>query len=86
LRHLPAPAASADLPRPPQGTLFDRVRDSLHAGSQAVREFVDRYQPEFSSRPHHEAEGVTVEMGKTKASNVGKRGWPLNESAMTLEE
>jgi Icc-related predicted phosphoesterase len=63
---------------PPQGTALDRVRGGLHAGSQAVREFVDRYQPEYLFCGHiHEAEGVTIEMGKTKATNVGKRGYLL---------
>jgi Icc-related predicted phosphoesterase len=63
---------------PPLGTPLDRVRDGLHAGSQAVREFVDRYQPEYFFCGHiHEAEGVTIEMGKTKATNVGKRGYLL---------
>jgi Icc-related predicted phosphoesterase len=63
---------------PPQGTPLDRVHDGLHAGSQAVREFVDQYQPEYFFCGHiHEAEGVTIEMKKTKATNVGKRGYLL---------
>jgi Icc-related predicted phosphoesterase len=63
---------------PPQGTPLDRVRDGLHAGSQAVREFVDQHQPEYLFCGHiHEAEGVTIKMGKTKATNVGKRGYLL---------
>ena len=63
---------------PPKDTPLDRVHDGLHAGSQAVREFVDRYQPEYFFCGHiHEAEGVTIEMGKTKATNVGKRGYLL---------
>jgi Icc-related predicted phosphoesterase len=63
---------------PPRGTALDRVRDGLHAGSQAVRDFVDRHQPEYLFCGHiHEAEGVTVTMGKTQATNVGKRGYLL---------
>jgi Icc-related predicted phosphoesterase len=63
---------------PPKDTPLDRVRDGLHAGCQAVREFVDRHQPEYFFCGHiHEAEGVTIEMGKTKATNVGKRGYLL---------
>jgi Icc-related predicted phosphoesterase len=63
---------------PPQGTLLDRVRDGLHAGSQAVRDFVDHHQPEYLFCGHiHEAEGVTLAIGKTKATNVGKRGYLL---------
>ena len=57
---------------------IDRVRDGLHAGSKAVRDFVDRVQPEYFFCGHiHEAEGVTVPMGKTRAANVGKRGYLL---------
>ena len=63
---------------PPQGTPLDCIREGLHAGSQAVREFIDRHQPECFFCGHiHEAEGVTIEMGKTKATNVGKRGYLL---------
>ena len=63
---------------PPHGTELDRVRDGLHAGSKAVRDFVDRVQPEYLFCGHiHEAEGITVPMGKTRATNVGKRGYLL---------
>jgi Icc-related predicted phosphoesterase len=68
---------------PPYGTALDRVRDGLHAGSRSVRDFVDRYQPEYLFCGHiHETEGVQIEMGSTKAINVGKRGYllELNES------
>jgi len=63
---------------PPHGTALDRVREGLHGGSKSVREFVDRCQPEYLFCGHiHEAEGVTVDIGKTKATNVGKRGYLL---------
>jgi Icc-related predicted phosphoesterase len=63
---------------PPRGTALDRVRDGLHAGSQSVRDFVDRHQPEYLFCGHiHEAEGVAITMGETKAINVGKRGYLL---------
>lgn len=63
---------------PPHGTALDRVRDGLHAGSRSVREFVDRHQPEYLFCGHiHEAEGAQVEIGRTKAINVGKRGYLL---------
>ena len=59
---------------PPQGTSLDRVRPGLHAGSTAVREFIDRYQPVHFFCGHiHEAEGVSIEMGETRAHNVGKK-------------
>ena len=63
---------------PPHGTALDRVRDGLHAGSRSVREFVDRHQPEYLFCGHiHEAEGAQIEIGNTKAINVGKRGYLL---------
>ncbi len=63
---------------PPHGSALDRVRDGLHAGSRSVREFVDRYQPEYLFCGHiHEAEGTHAEIGRTKAINVGKRGYLL---------
>ena len=63
---------------PPLGTALDRVRDGLHAGSRSVRDFVDRHQPDYLFCGHiHEAEGVEIVLGKTKAVNVGKRGYLL---------
>jgi Icc-related predicted phosphoesterase len=63
---------------PPYGTALDRVREGLHAGSKSVRDFVDRHQPGYLFCGHiHEAEGVSVELGKTRAINVGKRGYLL---------
>ena len=63
---------------PPHGTALDRVHDGLHGGSRAVREFVDRHQPEYLFCGHiHEAEGVEIAIGKTKAINVGKKGYLL---------
>jgi Icc-related predicted phosphoesterase len=60
---------------PPYGTALDRIREGLHAGSRAVREFIDRHQPEYFFCGHiHEAEGVTIGMGRTRAKNVGKAG------------
>jgi Icc-related predicted phosphoesterase len=63
---------------PPLGTELDRIRDGLHAGSRAVREFIERVQPEYFFCGHiHEAEGAVVQMGATRAMNVGKRGYLL---------
>jgi uncharacterized protein len=60
---------------PPYGTTLDRIREGLHGGSRSVREFIDRHQPEYCFCGHiHEAEGVSAGIGKTKATNVGKRG------------
>lgn len=63
---------------PPLGTALDRIRDGLHAGSRSVRDFVDHHQPDYLFCGHiHEAEGVEIALGKTKAVNVGKRGYLL---------
>ena len=60
---------------PPYGTALDQARKGLHAGSRAVREFIEKYQPEHFFCGHiHEAEGVEIAMGKTRARNVGKAG------------
>lgn len=63
---------------PPFGTRLDRVKEGLHAGSQSVREFINRNQPEYFFCGHiHEAEGTEIRMGGTTAVNVGKRGYLL---------
>lgn len=60
---------------PPLDTPLDRIRGGLHGGSRAVREFIEKVQPEYFFCGHiHEAEGVTFQIGRTKAQNVGKRG------------
>ena len=60
---------------PPHDTSLDRIRLGLHAGSHAVREFIDRHQPEYFFCGHiHEAEGRETRIGKTFAKNVGKLG------------
>lgn len=63
---------------PPYGTALDQIRPSLHAGSHAVREFIERHQPVYFFCGHiHEAEGVEVRIGRTWAKNVGKAGYVL---------
>jgi Icc-related predicted phosphoesterase len=63
---------------PPLNTTLDRVRGGLHAGSRAVREFIEKYQPrDFLCGHIHEAEGVVEQIGATRAQNVGKRGYML---------
>jgi hypothetical protein len=71
---------------PPRGTALDRVREGVHAGSTAMLDFIQRHQPAYFFCGHiHEAEGVTVELGKTKATNVGKRGYLLELPAKSLK-
>lgn len=63
---------------PPFGTPLDRIRDGLHAGSTAVKAFIDKVQPRYFFCGHiHEAEGVQVQLGVTTAVNVGKKGYLL---------
>ena len=63
---------------PPYGSTLDRIREGLHAGSTAVRDFVAAEQPEFLFCGHiHEAAGVSEAIGKTTAMNVGKKGYLL---------
>ncbi len=60
---------------PPYGTTLDRVRDGLHAGSTAVRDFLLAEQPQYFFCGHiHEAAGVSERIGETAGMNVGKRG------------
>ena len=63
---------------PPLGTALDRIREGLHAGSSAVRGYIEAHQPAYFFCGHiHEAEGAVIQMGRTRAVNVGKRGWLL---------
>jgi Icc-related predicted phosphoesterase len=63
---------------PPHGTVLDQIRPGLHAGSHAVREFIEKHSPRYFFCGHiHEAEGVQVQIGQTWAMNVGKKGYLL---------
>jgi Icc-related predicted phosphoesterase len=63
---------------PPYGTALDQIRPGLYGGSTAVRDFINRVQPTHFFCGHiHEAEGVTIEMGRTRCQNVGKKGYLL---------
>jgi len=63
---------------PPLNTDLDRIKEGLHAGSRAVREFIDKVQPEHFFCGHiHEAEGRAIQIGATRAMNVGKKGYLL---------
>jgi Icc-related predicted phosphoesterase len=63
---------------PPLNTALDQVRQGIHAGSRAVREFIEKHQPAHFFCGHiHEAEGVAAEIGRTRAVNAGKRGFLL---------
>jgi len=63
---------------PPYGTALDQVHRGLHAGSTAVRDFIEQHRPAYFFCGHiHEAEGAVIQMGKTRAQNVGKKGYLL---------
>jgi len=63
---------------PPADTALDRIKEGLHGGSNAVRDFIEKYQPAYFFCGHiHEAEGVVIQMGATRAMNVGKKGFLL---------
>jgi Icc-related predicted phosphoesterase len=63
---------------PPRGTALDRIREGVHAGSTAVRQFIEQQQPAYFFCGHiHEAEGAEIEIGATRGRNVGKRGYLL---------
>jgi Icc-related predicted phosphoesterase len=63
---------------PPYGTALDQVKPGVHAGSTAVRDFIQRSRPAHFFCGHiHEAEGVSIEIGPTRAHNVGKKAYLL---------
>jgi uncharacterized protein len=63
---------------PPLNTPLDRIKEGLHGGSRAVREFIQRHQPTHFFCGHiHEAEGMVIQLGATRAMNVGKKGYLL---------
>lgn len=63
---------------PPYGTPLDQIRPGMHAGSRSVLEFLQKYQPAYFFCGHiHEAEGAVLQMGKSRAQNVGKQGYLL---------
>ena len=71
---LSAKVAAAD---PSSGTV-QAVRDGVHAGSTAVRDFIAAEQPEYLFCGHiHEAAGSSETFVKTTAVNVGKKGYLL---------
>jgi len=54
---------------------LDRVRDGVHIGSTAVREFLDQHPPAHFVCGHvHEAAGVVCDLGPTRAANRREAG------------
>ncbi len=57
--------------QPPYNTVSDEVRTGLHVGSQAVRSFIEKYQPIVCFTGHiHEGVGTDT-IGKTRLANPG---------------
>ena len=69
---------------PPKSTPLDCIRPGVHAGSESVRRFIEQHQPRYFFCGHvHEAEGVEVSLGATRAVNVGKKGFLLDLALVT---
>jgi Icc-related predicted phosphoesterase len=72
---------------PPYGTELDRIRPGLHAGSTAVRDFIERRRPRYFFCGHiHEAEGVSIDLNGVQARDHGKAGYLLELDAQTPSE
>jgi uncharacterized protein len=63
---------------PPYGTKLDEFAPGKHAGSPALREWVERAQPEYLFCGHiHETAGLADHLGSTLCINVGKHGYTI---------
>ena len=64
---------------PPKDTKLDRAGEGQHFGSTAVRDFIERAQPEYFCCGHiHEAAGQEDRIGRSRGWNTGKRGRMLD--------
>jgi hypothetical protein len=64
---------------PPKNTKLDRAGEGQHFGSTAVRDFIEKAQPQCFYCGHiHEAAGQEDVLGRTHGWNVGKRGRVLD--------
>jgi uncharacterized protein len=63
---------------PPYGTRLDEYAPGKHAGSTALRTWVEREQPAYLFCGHiHETAGLSDRVGATQCVNVGKEGFTL---------
>lgn len=63
---------------PPHGTRLDEVGRGRHAGSPALRQWVERARPAWLFCGHiHECAGREDTLGATRCVNVGKAGYLL---------
>lgn len=57
---------------PPARTAIDRIFSGAHVGSEAIRKFIEKNQPEAAISAHiHEAKGID-DLGRTKLVNPGR--------------
>jgi len=63
---------------PPHGTALDRIGAAGHGGSRAIGDFLAVHPPAYFFCGHiHECAGVQVQLGRTQAVNLGKKGYLL---------
>ena len=63
---------------PPLNTPLDAGPREQHFGSTTIAEFIDAQQPDWFFCGHiHEAAGIECTLGKTRARNLGKKGFVL---------
>ena len=60
---------------PPLDTALDRIHEGLHAGSRAVREFIEKHQPRvFLLRAYPRGRGRRDQMGATRRDERRQEG------------
>jgi hypothetical protein len=63
---------------PPRDTKLDEYAPGKHAGSPAIRAWVEREQPLYLFCGHiHETAGLAERLGSTQCINVGPRGYTI---------
>jgi len=63
---------------PPHNSRLDEYAPGKHAGSTALRAWVEREQPRYLFCGHiHETAGLSDQLGGTQCINVGKEGFAL---------
>ncbi|HYM11920.1 MAG TPA: metallophosphoesterase [Bryobacterales bacterium] len=61
---------------PPWSTSLDRIGAGANGDSRAVRAFVEQHAPDYLFCGHiHECGGVETRLGRTRAVNLGKKGY-----------
>jgi len=63
---------------PPLNTKLDEYAPGKHAGSSAIRAWIEKTQPAYLFCGHiHETAGMQDAVGETKCINVGKQGYTI---------